>query len=222
MSNNNQRISRSPHLNAGNTNPQIFENKKSGKAKLNAGNVNLSISSKEPDEFLYLDKCLLSFKDEEIMFSNFLNEDKIYVDPYIETSIKHIVEKPQDVYKKYKAINFQRKNGSRIARIISNYLEDKNIESNTIYESHASFGDHMIQDRFRAFYYLDVSNHKNNNKQRLIFIMFDPYHLVCPVSFKGKSAEERKKSVYNKNKNNSASIKDHYEKLFVNCKSITL
>lgn len=217
MSKNNPRFSGS-----GNISPKIFDNGKSRNVKLNANKIGLTIASKEPDEILYLDKCLLSFKDEEIMFSNFLNKDKIYVDPYIESSIKHIVENPQDIFINNKAIAFERKNGKRIARIISNYLDNKNIEANTIYESHATFGDHIIQDRFRVFYYMDVPNDKDDDKTRLIFIMFDPYHLVCPVSLDGKSAEERKKLVYNNNKDNSASIKDHYEKLFKNCKSITL
>lgn len=204
-------------LNKVNDSPKIFSKKNYKTPDLNASGIKLSISSSDPDEILFLDKCLKSFKDDDLMFSNFLNESKILVDPYIGESINHIVNHPEDVYKEQKAINFDRKNSKRILKILSNYFKENMIDTNTIYEAHATYGKH-VQDRFRVFTYMDVSVEEN----KLIFIMFDPYHLVCPVSFGKQSAEDRKKKVFYENKDNNASIEDHYADVFKDANFIKL
>lgn len=186
-------------------------------ASLNAKKVPSLNATNDYPPVVFLDECFISFKDSKNKFSNFLNNSELMLEPYIQKSLYDIANNPNKINKWPKSIDFSRKNGKRIKKIMSHYINNINFYKNYVYESKNKPKDKtIIGNEFRTFMIFDPDKH------RVIVFMFDPYHLVCPTpdNKKDKDKEETMNNIFNKIQDNNVNIGYYFKDYFKNAKII--
>lgn len=186
-------------------------------ASLNAKKVPSLNATNDYPPVVFLDKCFISFKDSKNKFSNFLNNSELKLEPYIQKSLYDIANNPDKISKRPKPIDFRRKNGKRIKKLMSHYINNVDFYINYVYESKNKPKDKtIISNEFRTFMVFDPDRHL------VIVFMFDPYHLVCPTRDRKKDEDkdEEMNNIFNKIQDNHVNIGDYFEDYFKNAKII--
>lgn len=165
------------------TGVKLFNNHTAG--RLNAHNADV--------EVLFLNIFLHSFNDSKNKFSNYVTKLGIK-----NTSTYHnlisLSKSPSQIAKELSPIDiYHRQNSQRIKEILSHEIPSEIIDyfGDSIFESVVERGSDFLdangKGKFRVFsiYAIDQKN-LSNGVQKLIVILIDPYHLVCPVEDKDK------------------------------------
>lgn len=200
------------------------------KTKLNASTKlmrnsgeSLNASNAEAD-IMFLSDSLEGNKLSEYNFTDLLTEKLLM--GKISDAFKPVLDNPGILSKNLKSINLNLNNGKRIKNIFSEVIMEENVEKydSLFYETAIKGNEYKLteKDCFRAFmvYVAMPDEPKGKNKNLLIVFLLDPYHLVCPVPFRGRTREEVAKKVFQDKKNYSNTFKQNFNNEFDNIEFI--
>lgn len=172
---------------------------------------------------LFLDKCEKSINLDKLFFCNFLPE--LIKNTETDKVLKRVLGNPDILSNDLQPIYLDYNNGKRIKSIFSKIIGDELTEkySNFIYEKRIKADVSLSQKgRVRIFSLYAVDNSKDENENYIIVFVFDPFHLVCPVRNKNKTAEEVMQDKYKDCCDNEKQFKDFYEENFSKVKTISV
>lgn len=165
----------------------------------------------------FFKKCLTSIKDDKLCFSNFIFDTISNYNDVLGCDFKNIFRN-EKLELNTNGIDLSRENGERIKSIfkLSNDKLAFDKLDGFIYELYVTNGNELDskgKGTFRIFsVYFQETKEKDSSK--FFVFLIDPYHLVCPVSIKGKNKGEEKK-IYKKVKEYSCCLNELFEK---NCR----